>query len=716
MPCTTRRLTQPVSSCLATTTLALAGCFFALSAKAGTGDLDPSFADHGRLSPIPDVLGAARSVELLTPDGFLVGGGYARALRRSIDIPRTPCQVFAQSFVRKLGEDGAVDAAYAGATIDRADVSDFARQADGSVVAVGRVVVPGASPLQCMIPSDLVVHRLGQDGSLDTGFGADGLFRWDNGSFTRATSLVLDPDGRIVVAGVSDGAVVVLRLTASGELDGTFGVAGVYVVPDVTDSGQVRIGRTEAGGYRVSAEVADGCAIAGLTPDGALDAEFGDSGIAAVTSHEGLAASCESMAVLPDDRLLVAGSTQERAFAARLLANGGNDPSFAADAMVADTMFLATSIQAGGGGTVLVAGVGENGTSLMRMLDSGRRDTRFGDDGRTWIELSSDYASVPIVHDIAVRTDGSVTAVGSDGSYLPFAARLIGESNTAGPGVVGLQNGQVSVSESDGRAVLRVRRRGGSDGAVSVRYRTVETSSAMPDRDFRPASGALQWADGDTSEREIMVEIVADDGPAEGYESFQVELHGAQGAGIGLRLGNVDIQPDGSPSGQITISGSPSIVEEPGVAAFILTREYYYGGQVCVTLTPQSQTATAGNDFDAGTHAVCWEDQDAEDKRVEVEILDDSAAENQEMFSVVLSNPTGSAILGWLSSVDVPIAANDQSAAPPPDDDNSGGGGSGGGDSGGGGPAGLAELLALLILSLTQRRACRAARWTPVTS
>ena len=44
-------------------------------AQAGAGDLDASFADHGRLGPIPRANGHATSVELREVGGILVGGG-----------------------------------------------------------------------------------------------------------------------------------------------------------------------------------------------------------------------------------------------------------------------------------------------------------------------------------------------------------------------------------------------------------------------------------------------------------------------------------------------------------------------------------------------------------------------------------------------------------------------------------------------------------------
>ena len=98
--------------------------------------------------------------------------------------------------------------------------------------------------------------------------------------------------------------------------------------------------------------------------------------------------------------------------------------------------------------------------------------------------------------------------------------------------------------ESDGQAIVRVRRSGGADGAISVAYQAIGDSNATVDEDFTATSGTLQWADGDASEREIVVEVIQDDGPPEIVESFTVSLENAQGgAGLGTRLATVDIQP-----------------------------------------------------------------------------------------------------------------------------------------------------------------------------
>ena len=59
---------------LRTPALTVAISFSAPRALASSGDLDPSFADHGRQSAIPGISGSARSAELCDSGGIFVGG------------------------------------------------------------------------------------------------------------------------------------------------------------------------------------------------------------------------------------------------------------------------------------------------------------------------------------------------------------------------------------------------------------------------------------------------------------------------------------------------------------------------------------------------------------------------------------------------------------------------------------------------------------------
>ena len=205
-----------------------------------------------------------------------------------------------------------------------------------------------------------------------------------------------------------------------------------------------------------------------------------------------------------------------------------------------------------------------------------------------------------------------------------------------------------------------------------------------------------------------MVEVIQDAGPAEIVESFAVKLENAQGgAGLGKYLSTVDIQPDGAPGGQIEIGGAdPTSGVESNIQVW-LHCSYYFEGRVCVSLTANSGTAIAGEDFDGTPNTYCWDDQDAEAKLAEISIVDDNKSESNETFNVELSNPTGGAIIGPVGSVTLGIAANDEPASPPPpppplDDVGSA--------SGGGGPAGPVELLLCLGLLIAESRRRRSGR------
>ena len=71
----------------------------------------------------------------------------------------------------------------------------------------------------------------------------------------------------------------------------------------------------------------------------------------------------------------------------------------------------------------------------------------------------------------------------------------------------------------------------GSNGAVSVNYRTVD-GTAIAGEDFNAASGTLTWADGETGVKRV-VSYTCPDTLVEGDENFQLQLrHPTGGATI----------------------------------------------------------------------------------------------------------------------------------------------------------------------------------------
>ena len=135
--------------------------------------------------------------------------------------------LFVTGFAERLSGSGSIDQTFAALTLAQTEVFDLAVQEDGKAIGVGRTFQDTPEAFV------LTIFRLVSDGTLDPTFGAGGLVRVaSQGLAGAASSVVLEPDGRIVVAGVRDEHLVVLRLLSNGEFDETFGDSGVFTGVD----------------------------------------------------------------------------------------------------------------------------------------------------------------------------------------------------------------------------------------------------------------------------------------------------------------------------------------------------------------------------------------------------------------------------------------------------------------------------------------------------
>ena len=538
---------------------AVASSLLTPAALGASGDLDPTFADVGRMIDL-DLSGAAWSLEALDDDEVLFAGGDA-------------CDGFycgyyydyAYNFVSRLSGDGSIDPSFTATRLENVEIFDVALQPDGKAIAVGRTV-ENARDL-----SSLTILRLERDGALDLTFGEDGIVRSTSGFHNTAGAVALDPDGRIVVAGSETGRLIVRRLLPDGAVDDSFGVLGSFVGPANLLLQRIHILRTSAGAYRITANSLDSCRVVGLTTSGAPDASFGDSGVKLVGGPPATM-RCKSMAAQTDGRMLIAGRTRTGAFVTRLLASGEADPSFV-PTVIPDLMTDATALTVAPDDSLLIAGRGPSGVSgavIVRLQADGELDVLFGNAGATWIDLPFDADSRPDIHDVAVLPDGGVVAVGDCFGSLPFAVRLVGDAGAGGPGVVGVKQADLSAGEGSQEAIVTVRRMGGDSGRISVAYRTVpqEWEPATGGLDYTEVSGRLTWEDGDASEREIAVPIVQDTG-SESSEWFVVALEDVQGgAGMGTRTTSVEIVDDEPPAvPQLPVSPSPGAAARQGGGA-----------------------------------------------------------------------------------------------------------------------------------------------------
>ncbi|WP_432190194.1 calcium-binding protein [Streptomyces sp. Tue6028] len=335
-------------------------------------------------------------------------------------------------------------------------------------------------------------------GDLDPAFSGDGKVLTDFAGTDSADDVKVQPDGKIVSVGSSDGDFAVTRRNADGTPDTGFSGDG-KVTTDI-NNGQY----DEAHGVAVQPDgkivvvgtswrdFEDCCwfTVARYNADGSVDTSFGTNG-RVLTDFAGPTEAMD-VALQPDGKIVAAGYSGGRAAVARYLTTGALDPGFGTGGMVT-TDPSPGSLEEGGDARTLalqpdgkiVVG-GEVGTTrfdfvLIRYNANGTLDTGFSGDG---IERT-DFGDYESVEGLAVQSDGRILAAG--GSSGRFAlARYNGNGSldttfgTAGrvltPGGGGAQD---VVLQSDGRIVVAGNNGPGGDFAV-LRYGT----DGSPDSGF----------------------------------------------------------------------------------------------------------------------------------------------------------------------------------------------------------------------------------------
>ena len=314
--------------------------------------------------------------------------------------------------VVRLNNDGTLDRGFGGdgivsAVLD-APLSAAALQADGKLVVAASPTAGG-----------ITVARLDTDGSLDETFGPGGPDGDGKRTYTDlqpyyADALIVQPDGRIAVVGAGSPGITVSRLMPEGEPDGTvFGYAdmsylsGAALAPD---------GKLVVTGYTGTSGTTDYDLVAArFKGDGPLDSALGGTGRVQFGPKDRNDVPV-AVVVQPDRKIVIAeesGTAQPRMTVMRLTEAGALDTTFAGDG-TATPEFLGASYVAGAAlqpdGKIVVAGtLGSEQDFIAARFDAGGEpDRSFGADGKAQVS----FDDISLAYAAALQPDGRLVIAG----------------------------------------------------------------------------------------------------------------------------------------------------------------------------------------------------------------------------------------------------------------------------------------------------------------
>ena len=347
------------------------------------------------------------------PDGKIVAAGFGNGDTTDRDFA-----------VARYNVDGTLDTGFGNGGKVVTAMSAGERFDEARAVAVqpdGKIVVAGSAD-----GNKFAVARYNTNGTLDTDFSSDGkVVTAVTSDVGLATAVAVQPDGKILAAGTAGTDFAVVRYTAAGALDTSFSSDG-KVVTDIgsssEDAASAMVLQTD-GKIVVAGFSGDDIAVVRYTAAGALDTSFSSDGKVTTSVSAGYD-SAFAVVVQSDNKIVVAGEGTTdrrggdfRSVLVRYTAAGALDTSFGSGGEVV------TNFNAGHDGTkamvlqsdgkIVTAGYATSGTgrdfAVVRYFANGELDPYFGAGGKASIPAGGGAEAV------ALQPDGKIVAAGHSG-------------------------------------------------------------------------------------------------------------------------------------------------------------------------------------------------------------------------------------------------------------------------------------------------------------
>lgn len=316
--------------------------------------------------------------------------------------------------------NGALDTTFSGSGKLTTNISGIDQALAVAVQPDGKIVVVGSSD----DGSNLVMVRYTSNGNLDTSFNGTGIITTSiaSSSATETNSTVLiQPNGAIVVAGTTDSTYLIQRYTSAGVLDTSFSGDGrdmanftgtkyseVFAMNRQADGKLLVAGRVYQGSSTYDS------AITRYNADGTLDTRFNGTGTKVFDTGSSKE-SINDIQIQTDGKIVLAGTRGSTpvGLLVRLNADGSMDNSFSGDGIAtfssvgSSNVFNSVSVL--GTGQLMVGGVSDSKDIVARFDTSGALDTTFNTTGYQVNTLGSIGRAI---YDTTLTTDGKFIAVG----------------------------------------------------------------------------------------------------------------------------------------------------------------------------------------------------------------------------------------------------------------------------------------------------------------
>lgn len=283
---------------------------FAATRLTSAGQLDTSFNTTG--------------TQAISFPGYTGAHGFGSILQNDSKIVFAGTLDNAAVGAIRLNTDGSLDTSYNGTgraiipVVGGVDLgAAIALQADGKTVVASN---PQSS-------SSCMIARLNTDGTLDTSFGVTGT-QTISFELVGTTCITVQSDGKILICGANASDAIVARLTSSGDLDTSFNGTGTQTITIGTSTSADSIlvqptGKIILAG-RATVFGLNRCFVARLLTNGSLDSEFNGTGYTTFEIGDA-SSSAKALAFQNDGKIIIGADAsiggQSYLALARLLGN-----------------------------------------------------------------------------------------------------------------------------------------------------------------------------------------------------------------------------------------------------------------------------------------------------------------------------------------------------------------------------------------------------------